>query len=137
MDRADRTTFPLTRAALAGAFALTLAGCGDDPAPKPAAKAPPPAPTAPRAEAMPAPAKPDPAATQQTADATLAGRVKAALVAEPLLNAHGIDVVARNGAVTLFGTAESTMKRDMAENVAKAIPGVKTVENRLAIVAGS
>lgn len=137
MDRADRTAYPLTSAVAACAIALTLFGCGEEPAPKPATKAPSPPPAVPQAEAKPAPARPEAPGAQEAADTALAGKVKAALVAEPLLKAHGIDVVARNGAITLFGTAESKMKRDMAENVAKAVPGVKSVENRLAVVAGS
>ena len=128
-------------AALAGAVALTLSGCGDDTPPKTETKVQPAAPApqaaAPAAPVMPAPGSERSSAPQEAANAALAARVKSALVAEPLLKAHGIDVVARDGAVTLFGTAESKMKREMAEKVAKAVPGVKSVENRLAVVAGS
>jgi len=50
---------------------------------------------------------------------------------------NGIDVVAGNGAITLFGTAETRMKREIAGKVAAGVAGVKSVENKLAIVAGS
>lgn len=136
MDRADRRLFHMTCAA-ACAVALTLFGCGEESAPKPVAPAPSSPPAAPQAQAKPAPARPETSGAQEAADTALAARVKAALVAEPLLKGHGIDVVAKNGAITLFGTAESKMKLDMAETVAKAVPGVKSVENRLAVVAGS
>jgi hyperosmotically inducible protein len=76
-------------------------------------------------------------AARDSADKELAGRVKSALVAERNLNAHGIDVVAKDGAVTLFGTAETRMRRDLAEKVASRVDGVKSIENKLAVVAGS
>jgi hyperosmotically inducible protein len=71
------------------------------------------------------------------ADKELAGRVKSALVAERGLNAHGIDVVAKDGAVTLYGTAETRTRREMAEKIASRVDGVKSVDNKLAVVAGS
>ncbi|MGH8622331.1 MAG: BON domain-containing protein [Burkholderiales bacterium] len=121
-------------------LAFALSGCGREaPPPKPVVQDVP-VPVAP-ANADTAKAK---AAKQQSAEAAraaadkeLAGRVKAALVAERDLNAHGIDVVARNGAVTLYGTAETRMRRDMAEKIAARVVGVKSVENKLAVVAGS
>ena len=116
-------------------LALALSGCGQEPPPKPAVKVVPvPAiPEAVKAE----PAKQSAEAARAAADKELAGRVKAALVAERTLNAHGIDVVARNGTVTLYGTAETRMRRDTAEKIAARVDGVKSVENKLAVVAGS
>ena len=123
-------------------LALVLSGCGQEPPPKPAVKvAPVPAVTV-------APANPDAAkaeaekkmaaqAARAAADKELAGRVKAALAAERSLNVHGIDVVAKDGAVTLYGTAETRGRRDMAEKIAARVDGVKSIENKLAIVAGS
>jgi len=117
------------------AFALSV--CGQEPPPKQAVKAVPvPGPAAQDA-AKAEPAKPSPEAVRAAADKELAGRVKAALGAERSLNAHGIDVVASNGAVTLFGTAETRTKREIAGKVAAGVEGVKSVENKLAIVAGS
>jgi osmotically-inducible protein OsmY len=121
----------------AALLALALSGCGQEPPPKPAVKVVPvPMPSA-QDTAKAEPAKPSAEAARAAADKELAGRVKAALGAERTLNAHGIDVVASNGAVTLFGTAETRTKRDMAAKVAAAVEGVKSVENKLAIVAGS
>lgn len=125
-------------AIMAGWLALILAGCGQDAPPPPAPKAAPraaPAAPAPEAKAPPAPKPAEPAPA--SADKALAERVKAALLAERGLNANGIDVVAKDGAITLFGTAENKMKSAMAAKVAASVTGVKSVENRLAVVAGS
>jgi osmotically-inducible protein OsmY len=119
-------------------LAFALSGCGKEPPPKPVVKDVPVA-VAPvdqdagKAEA----AKQAAVATRAAADRELAGRVKAALVAERGLNAHGIDVTAKDGAVTLYGTAETRLRRDMAEKIAARVDGVKSVENKLAVVAGS
>ena len=120
-------------------LAFALSGCGKEPPPTPVVKD------------VPVPAQPvvqDTAkaeaeklaaaqAARAAADKELAGRVKAALAAERSLNAHGIDVVAKDGTVTLFGTAETRARRDLAQKVAARVDGVKSVENKLAIVAGS
>ena len=122
----------------AGLLALALAGCGQEPPPKPAVKvAPLPALPATQDAAKAEPAKPSAEAARADADKELAGRVKAALAAERALNAHGIDVVARSGVVTLFGTAETRLRRDVAGKVAATVDGVKSVENKLVVVAGS
>ena len=124
-------------------LAIAFSRCGQEPQPKPVVKAVP-VPAAPasqdaeKAEAAKAEAaKQAAAAARAAADKELAARVKAALGAERTLNAYGIDVVASNGAVTLFGTAETRIKRDFAGKVAAGVEGVKSVENKLAIVAGS
>ena len=118
-------------------LAIAFSGCGQEPPPKPVVKSVP-VPVAPvNQDAEKAAAAKQAAAARAAADKELAGRVKAALGAERTLNAHGIDVVASNGAVTLFGTAETRIKRDMAAKVAASVQGVKSVENKLAVVAGS
>jgi hyperosmotically inducible protein len=119
-------------------LALALSGCGKEPPPTPVAKAVP----IPAAPADQAAAKADAErmaaqTARAAADKELAGRVKSALVAERGLNAHGIDVVAKDGAVTLYGTAETRTRREMAEKIASRVDGVKSVDNKLAVVAGS
>jgi hypothetical protein len=127
-------------------LAFAFSGCGKEPPPKPAVNvvpvpALPAAPDLAKAEAAKAEATKRAAeaavAARAAADKELAGRVKTALVAERTLNAHGIDVTAKDGAVTLYGTAETRVRRDMAEKIAARVDGVKSVENKLAIVAGS
>ena len=121
-----------------GLLALALTGCGQEPPPKPAVKVVPlPALPATQDAAKAEPAKPSSEAARAEADRELAGRVKAALAAERALNAHGIDVVAKSGVVTLFGTAETRLRRDVAGKVAATVEGVKSVENKLVVVAGS
>ena len=122
-------------------LAFALSGCGQEPPPKPAVKVVPvPVAVAPANEdAAKAEAEKKMAAqaARAAADKDLAGRVKAALAAERNLNVHGIDVVAKDGAVTLYGTAETRVRRDMAEKIAARVDGVKSIENKLAVVAGS
>ena len=124
-------------AATAALLALGLAACEQKPPPRPAAPpAPPAVQAAPTPEPQAAPQKPaEP--SQAAVDRALAAKVKEALLAEPVLKAHGIDVVAKGGVVTLFGTAETRMRREMASKVAAAVEGVKSVDNKLAVVAGS
>ncbi len=116
---------------------LPLAGCdgGKPPepvAPKPVATAPPQ--VAKPATAASAPVQPS---AKQISDAALAARVKAALEAEPQIRGFAIDVTADNGKVALFGTVHTKARRDMAERIARGVAGVKSVDNNLAIVAGS
>ena len=123
----------------AGLLAFVLAACGDDPPPpKPVAKAPAPA----AAPAAPAPdAKTDvvkPAADARAgADRSLAARVKEALLADKSLNAHGIEVDAKDGVVTLFGTVANKARREQAAKVAARVDGARSVDNKLVVVAGS
>jgi hypothetical protein len=124
--------------AAAGMLALALTACGEDtppPVPKPKVAAPAaPAPAPSRAETKAEPA-PKPAA--DSADSALAARVKEALLAEKALNAHGIDVGARNGVVTLFGTVQKKSELEHAARIAAGTEGARSVENKLVVLAGS
>jgi len=97
---------------------------------------PPPPPAAPEQPVAIAPQKPA-ESPQVVADRALAAKVKEALLAEPKVKAHAIDIVAKDGVVTLFGTADTKDRRQMAGKIAAAVAGVKSVENKLAVVAGS
>lgn len=128
---------------LVGAVVLGVAACSDKPPPAPAAK---PLPLAvqpePKKEEMkmaePRPATvPSPAPAPANADQVLAAKVKDALGADGSVNVYRIDVTAGNGVVTLYGTADTPEQRVKAERVAAGVAGVKSVENKLAIVAGS
>ena len=117
---------------------LALAACDGKSPPPPAPKVVVTTPTLPEEPpplvvAPPKPAEPP----QASADKELAGKVKTALLAERSLNAHGIDVVAKSGVITLYGTAETPARRDTAGKVAGNVAGVKSVDNKLAVVAGS
>lgn len=122
-------------------LALSLAACGDQPAPKaemkPAAQ-----PAAPVATPAPAPAVlPDTVAKTEAPkpgpDKELAERVKRALEKEAKIQAAGIDVTASGGTVTLWGTAASTDERTSAARAAYRVQGVTMVDNKLAVVKGS
>jgi len=116
---------------LAAALLLSVAACSDAPAPRIEKKSleiksEPKAPEAPKVEAP----KPDP-------NKALAQRVKRALEDEGKIQAAAIDVTASDGAVTLWGTAASDTERRRAAQAAAKVEGVKSVDNRLAVVAGS
>lgn len=123
---------------LIGLMVLGLVACSDDapPKPKPAAPPPPqaatptPPPPPPQAATQPEPPKPDP-------NKELAARVKRALENEAKIQAAGIDVTAKDGRVTLWGTTTTAAERRRAENAAKKVDGVSAVDNQLKVVKGS
>lgn len=115
---------------------LALAACSESPPPVTQKAEPAPVNPVAKAPEAPAPAakaeepKPDP-------NKELAARVKRALQDDNRLQAQQIDVTANNGAVTLWGTAATESERNRAGAAAAKVDGVKTVENKLAIVKGS
>lgn len=64
-------------------------------------------------------------------DAAITAKVKMALVGEPGLKALKIDVDTANGVVTLTGAVDTPQSLDRATQVAQAVDGVKSVDNRL------
>jgi hypothetical protein len=121
---------------LAAALLLALSACSDPP--------PPPSPPAPVAQPAPAPAvqpekaaeaaKPEP---KPDANTELAARVRRALEGEAKVQAAAIDVTASDGKVTLWGTTATAGERSRAAQVAGKVEGVKSVENKIAVVRGS
>ena len=71
------------------------------------------------------------------ADQALAAAVKAALEASKGIDAQGIDVTAKGGVVTLWGTVAQSERRALAVKIARSVPGVKSVQNNLQVVSGS
>lgn len=130
-----------TFAVAAFACSLALAGCGEDkstsqPAPQPPAQAAPaPGPIA--AAPAPAPAPAPAEAPKPDADVALAGAVKAALEADKAVGAQTIDVTAKDGAVTLWGTVPQAERRTLAVKIARGVPGVKSVQDNLQVIKGS
>ena len=125
----------------AGLLALNLAACGDK-SPEPAKPAPPinPAPALPEKPVEPPKESPstNAAPAGKTAeDTALAAKVKTALITEPGLDAQAIDVQAKGGVVSLFGTMDNDANRDKAERVTSKVEGVKSVVNKLVIARGS
>lgn len=70
-------------------------------------------------------------AGEQFDDTVTTGRVKAALVADPVTKAHQIDVEVFRGVVQLNGFVDSAANRDQATTVARGVSGVKEVHNNL------
>ena len=68
-------------------------------------------------------------------DATITAQVNAGLAKDPDLSAVKINVDTVNGKVTLNGPAPSTVARDRAETIAKAVTGVTAVNNQLVVSA--
>jgi hyperosmotically inducible protein len=127
---------PMPRLLSAAAVLLALAACSDDPAPPPPAPAAPPAPVA--QPAPPAEKKSvEAAAPKPDPNAELAARVKRALEGEAKVQAAAIDVTAADGKVTLWGTTPTAGERSRAAQVAGQVEGVKSVENKIAVVRGS
>lgn len=69
-------------------------------------------------------------------DATITAQVNANLAKDPDLSAVKINVDTVNGKVTLNGPAPSTVARDRAETIAKAVTGVTAVNNQLVVTSG-
>lgn len=69
-------------------------------------------------------------------DAAITAKVKTALIREPDLEALKIDVDTADGVVTLSGTVDSRTKVNRAVQVAQAVQGVRSVDNRLTVRQG-
>jgi hyperosmotically inducible periplasmic protein len=116
------------------ALLLALAACGESSPPPPLKPvAPPPVAASP----APAPEAKAPEAPKPDPNKELAATVKHALEDEAKIQAAGIDVTANDGAVTLWGTTTTDDERARAARAAAKVPGVKSVDNKLAVVRGS
>lgn len=82
--------------------------------------------------AMAAPAASTPKEVRK-ANRALSRKVYAALAKHKEIDAGSISIVARNGAVTLNGTVTEASQIDTVAEVAKTVPGVKSVTNRLSV----
>lgn len=76
--------------------------------------------------------------TQQSAgqyvdDTTITTKVKAALLADDEVKGLAIDVETSGGTVQLTGSAKSDSERQKAEQLAKAVEGVTSVQNSIAV----
>lgn len=81
-----------------------------------------------------APAPVSPTAREvRKANRALSRKVYAALAKHKEIDAGNISVVARNGAVTLNGTVTESTQLGMVADIAKGVPGVTSVTNRLSV----
>jgi hyperosmotically inducible periplasmic protein len=72
-------------------------------------------------------------AGQAIDDVTIGTKLKAALAADPELSALKINVDTTQGAVRLRGEVKNIALRRKAEDLARRIEGVKSVDNQLVI----
>lgn len=72
-------------------------------------------------------------AGQAVDDVTIGTKLKAALAADPELSALKINVDTMQGAVKLRGEVKSVALRRKAEDMARKIEGVKSVDNQLLV----
>ena len=122
---------------LAVASILILSACGDSaPPPKPVAQpVTPPA----QVQAPAAPKAPEVKAEAPKADPNkeLAQRVKQAIDSDGKVQPGSIDVTAKEGRVSLWGTAATAGERNRAGQIAAKVDGVASVDNQIKIVKGS
>ena len=67
------------------------------------------------------------------ADRALRRKVYSAIVTHKEINAGNISVIAKGGAVTLDGTVVDAAQIDKVTEIAKGVPGVTSVTNRLTV----
>jgi hyperosmotically inducible periplasmic protein len=70
---------------------------------------------------------------EQVDDSVTTGRVKAALIADPVTKAHQIDVETFKGTVQLNGFVDTAASKDRASEVARGTKGVTKVQNNLTV----
>lgn len=79
------------------------------------------------------PAPPIDSESSTQADRELSGAVRQALARAPGFNVAGVFVRARDGAVFLSGTVHSAAEIHLAEQIARTVPGVLVVSNKLTL----
>lgn len=66
-------------------------------------------------------------------DKVIVTKVKADLIADPVVAGHDVTVEARDGAVLLGGFVDSADQKAQAERIAAAVGGVKSVSNQITL----
>ena len=104
-------------AALAGAFAVVISGCGS------------------RQEEPPKPVASTTVGTEID-DTVLTTKVKSALLADPDIKSLDLQVETRKGMVQLSGFVDNQTQIDRAVTATRAVAGVTSVENKLSVKEG-
>lgn len=78
--------------------------------------------------------KTDPRTAEQTVDdGAITVKVKAALAGDPRTKAHQVNVETREGVVQLSGFVDNSEAKSTAEELARAVDNVKSVDNELSV----
>lgn len=80
------------------------------------------------------PAAAQQAITQEAKDASITARVKSLMMVNPHLSAFAIDTNTKDGVVTLTGGVDDDTQKSLAADIAKTVPGVTQVVNRIIVV---
>src|SRR5688572_11530319 len=72
-----------------------------------------------------------PSGSERLDDAAITTKVKAALAGDPRTKAHQVNVETREGAVQLSGFVDSSEAKSTAEELARSVDNVKSVDNEL------
>ena len=64
-------------------------------------------------------------------DTAITSKVKTALAGDPRTKAHQVNVETREGAVQLSGFVDTSEAKSTAEQLARAVDNVKSVDNEL------
>jgi osmotically-inducible protein OsmY len=73
---------------------------------------------------------------QSAGDIALTNQVKSAFALSKRLSAYEINIIAKDGVVTLTGQAPTEVDKQLAGSVAKDVPEVKSVDNQLQVNPG-
>jgi osmotically-inducible protein OsmY len=71
------------------------------------------------------------AAAKPVADDFLVDTIRQKLAADPIVKGGAIEVIAKDGTITLRGTVEEDKQKSKAEKIAKKVSGVKGVVNEI------
>jgi hyperosmotically inducible protein len=66
-------------------------------------------------------------------DGVITAKVKAALISDPTVAAHEVNVQTREGVVQLAGFVDSSTQKSAASEVTRKVAGVKQVDNQLEV----
>jgi osmotically-inducible protein OsmY len=66
-------------------------------------------------------------------DTAILTKTKAALVNDPVVSGMAINVDVNRGVVTLDGAVNGTVEKQKAEDIARGVDGVRSVENNLVV----
>jgi osmotically-inducible protein OsmY len=73
---------------------------------------------------------------ERRADATIAGQVESALLADPTIYARHVDITVDRGVVHLGGYVWSAHDYQLARNDAASVPGVRAVDVEMELMRG-